>query len=493
MGGMETTLATRLVLRENGTPTYRQVAEQIAAMIRGGDLALGERLPPDRTLARALGVSRTTVVSAYEELKAAGLVHGRQGSGTYVARPVGPGDNWAKTAMSIVPAATRHAGRTLSLSHSMPPVEGTPLLQMLHLATEVAEASPESLTEYLPAEGYPPLRHAIARWLAGQGMAVRAAEVLILSGSQQGIDLLARLLLRPGDHVAVEARCYSGALTTFRTAGARLLPIPIDADGMIVDGLAALLARYPVRAIYTVPTFHNPTSATMPLARRVALLEVARRHAVPIIEDSPFERLYFDQPPPPPLKALDRDGQVLHISSASKILGAGLRLGWLAAPASIISQVATLKRSADLHANTIGQVALHRFLDGNMMEPHLASLRRICQARAERLTAALARALPTVGVQTPRGGLCAWARLPDGVKAEVVLEAALERGVAFMPGSWFAVNGSDDGSLRLCFAGPPTDAVEEAVARLAEAVRAVGERDPSSAPVDRLVTTPPVV
>ena len=474
-------------------PAYRQIAERIAAKIRDGALPAGERLPPDRALARALGLSRTTVVAAYDELKAAGLVHGRQGSGTYVARSLGPADNWTGRVDGVLPATLgRTSGsRTISLSHAMPPVEGTPLRTLLRLLTEVAEEQPEALTEYLPAEGYPPLRHELARLLVGWGVPVRPAEVMVLSGSQQGIDLLARLMLRPGDYVATEAHTYGGALAAFRAAGARLLPVPLDADGMQVDALASLLTRYPVRFIYTMPTYHNPTGVTMPLARRQALLDVAARHSAPIVEDNLFEKIFYDQPPPPSLKALDREGLVLSLGSSSKIIGAGLRLGWLLAPAATIEQVAKLKRAADLHANNLAQVAVQRFLATGLMEPHLADLRRICRRRAERMVTALRRELPELSVELPSGGLYLWARLPDGLSAEAVLEEALARGVSFMPGSWFSVNGCDDGNLRLCFANPAADQIEEAVARLAAATRAVTGRAPTS--LDRLTSQLPLV
>jgi DNA-binding transcriptional MocR family regulator len=301
--------------------------------------------------------------------------------------------------------------------------------------------------------------------------------VLVLSGSQQGIDLLARLLLRPGDYVAMEPHTYPGAHTAFKAAGARLLPMPVDAEGIAVDGLASLLARYPVRLIYTIPTFQNPTGTVLPVARRLALLDVASRQGVPILEDNPFDQVYFDQPPPPSLKALDREGIVLSISSASKVLGSGLRVGWLVAPPAIIEQVATLKRSADLHANNFGQVAVTRFLAAGMMDDHLATLRQICRQRADRLTLALRQRLPDMSVTPARGGLYVWCRLPDGLSAEAVLEEAIARGVPFMPGSWFSINGCDDGNLRLCFTNLlPPEALNEGAARLAAAVQAVTAR-----------------
>jgi DNA-binding transcriptional MocR family regulator len=488
---MNEALLTDLRPTDDATPAYRQIAAKLAALIRDGRLPAGERLPPDRTLARALGLSRTTVVAAYDELKAAGLVHGRQGSGTYVARTLGlSGDNWIG---QVNVANSRATGtRVISLSHAMPPVEGLPLLTLLRLLTEVAQSQPELLTEYQPAEGYPPLRYELARLITGWGMPVRPAEVAVLSGSQQGIDLLARLLLRPGDYVATEAYTYCGALTAFRAAGARLLPVPLDGDGMQVDALASLLTRYPVRFIYTMPTFHNPTGVTLPVARRRALLEIAARQAVPIIEDNLFEQLYYEQPPPPSLKALDREGLVYALGSASKIIGPGLRLGWLVAPPAIVEQVARLKRAADLHVNNLAQVAVQRFLASGQMAAHLAALRRICARRAEQMVTALGQRLPEVAVERPRGGLYLWARLPEGLSAEAVLEDALARGVAFMPGSWFSVNGSDDGSLRLCFANPAADQLEEAIERLAGAVRAVAGRGGLTAP-GRLTSQLPLV
>lgn len=466
-------LGQQLQLVEDGRPVYRQIADQIERLIHEGRLPPGARLPADRALSRRLGLSRTTVVSAYEELKARGLVNGRQGSGTFVARPVGPADSRNRHFM-------REAGRAgegaISLAYGTPPLDGLPLVTMTRLLAEVAHHEPEALAKYLPAEGYPPLRHELARLLVGWGVPVRPAELMVLSGSQQGIDLLARLLLRPGDYVAVEAYTYPGALAAFRAAGARLMPLPLDGDGLVVEDLATRLAQYPVRLIYTVPTFQNPTGATLPLARRRALLAVAARQAIPIIEDNPFDQLSFGQPAPPSLKALDRDGLVYALGSASKLLGSGLRLGWLLAPPAMIEQAARLKRAADLHANNLAQVALHRFLSSGAMEAHMNGLRRLCQQRADQVVLALQRHIPEVRVNHPTGGLCLWARLVEGMSSEAVLEEALARGVSFMPGSWFAVNGSDDGSLRLCFADPPAQQLDEAIRRLAAAIEAVAGR-----------------
>ncbi|MBX6342882.1 MAG: PLP-dependent aminotransferase family protein, partial [Thermomicrobiaceae bacterium] len=352
--------------RASETPLYLQISRQIRERIESGELPPGTRLPPERRLAAMLGVNRTTVVNAYRELAAEGLVYGHVGRGTMVADGAAP--RWPERRASraipwgqlLTPATAPLsdpllrdtsivAGRSdvISFATGIPSPDLYPVEQIGNLLDEGLHDAGPALLQYCPTEGYPPLRQAVADWLGREGRPVAAERVLIVTGSQQGLYLLARALLEPGDLVAVEAPTYLGALQIFRAVGARLLPIPVDQDGMRVGLLEDLILRRRPKLIYTLPTFQNPTGATMTLDRRRRLLALASRYQIPIIEDDPYGELRFEGRPVPRLRTLDEHDTVIYLSTVSKILFPGFRVGWVCGPRPVIDRLAHVKQLVD--------------------------------------------------------------------------------------------------------------------------------------------------
>ncbi len=495
--------------RDSRTPLYLQIRNQLREMILDGTLSEGSRLPPERKMAAALGVNRSTVVNAYRELAADGLVEARVGRGTTVCRPPLPPTPQPPNHLTTQPPnhlttqppipLTPHplvwneyfvprleGGRdpllrelmallaradTISFAAGIPAPELYPLDDFRQAMAHVLNTAGQTLLQPCPVEGYYPLRQTIARRMADRGATLRAENILIVTGCQQGLDLIARAFLRAGDEVVVEAPSYLGALQIFSAAGARLLGVPLDEEGMRVDVLENVLIRYRPKLIYTLPTFQNPSGCTMAPRRRLRLLELARRHRVPIVEDDPYGELYYTGQAPSPLLALDQDGCVIYLSTFSKIMFPGLRLGWVAAPRPVIERLSQIKQLADLHCSTLIQGAVHEFCQRGALDEHLGRVRGLYRQRRNAMLAALAEHGP-VGLEwdEPQGGFNLWCRLPAGLKARQLMVEAAARSVALVPGEVFYPDGGGQEEIRLTFSCPPVALIEEGVQRLGAAM-----------------------
>ncbi len=335
--------------RSSREPIYRQISRQIRELITSGRLPAGFRLPPERRLAEAVGVSRSTVLIAYQELRADALIDAHVGRGTTVTQPAAPpGEDGAGHELPwrqlfgaaaaayqdpLVGDLLRVTERVdaIPLSFGMPAPELLPFAELRDTITEVLADTGAAALLHCPTEGLTALRETLARMMAARGVRCDPAEVLVLSGSQQGLDLVARVLLDPGDPVVIEQPSFIGALQTFRGARARLIGVPVDEHGMRVDVLESVLSRFRPKLIYTLPTFQNPSGAVLPLERRQRLLALAHRFQVPVLEDDPYSELRFEGEPVPSLRALD--ASVLHLSTFSKLLFPGMRLGTHRSPA----------------------------------------------------------------------------------------------------------------------------------------------------------------
>ena len=481
--------------RTTRVPLYRQLADQLRRRILSGELPPGTRLPPERRLAAMLGINRSTVVSAYRELAAEGLIAGHVGRGTVVVDPNradtadarANGVPWpqlfAPLAAALYDPALEDAMAAsarpdvISFATGQPAPECYPIPVVRHLLDEALHREGPRLLQYCPTEGYPPLREAIAAWSRAAGIHCTPDQVLVVSGSQQGLYLVARALLEPGDLVAVEAPTYVGALQIFRALGARLLPIPTDESGMRVSVLEQALQHRRPKLIYTLPTFQNPSGITLSLDRRRRLLEVAARAGIPVVEDDPYRELWYESPPPPPLAALDDAGIVISLTTVSKILFPGFRIGWLIAPWPVVQQLTLVKQLVDLDTNPLMQWAIWAFLERGLLGPHLEELRTTYRTRRDLLAEALRRELgETVRFTVPAGGLYLWCLLPDEVRVRDLLPEAARRGVAFAPGESFFVDPTAGRHwMRLNFTYPNPPAIVEGVRRLAQAITAVRE------------------
>ena len=499
--------------RTSAVPLYRQVETAIRGRITSGTLPVGTRLPPERKLATALGVDRTTVVAAYRELAADGLVSAHVGRGTTVseppARPRGGdlepsrGVVWDHVLtlrdeedpiLSRVSALTAREG-VISFAGGTPARETYPIEAFRRLVGEAldSDSTGAGLLEYSPPEGLPGLRDVLAARMDRRGVPVGRRNLIVCAGSQQGLYLLARALVDPGDVVAVEAPSYLGALQVFRAVGARVVAIPADRDGLDVGRLEDHQSRRSVKLIYVLPTFQNPTGATMSLARRERLLAVARRHGVAIIEDDPYGDLRYGGDVVPSLLALDhgRGSPVIYLSTFSKVLFPGFRLGWVAAPEAVVERLAWVKALVDLDTNPLAQWAVAEFVRRGDLDAHVASLTGHYRARRDALLGHLGEiAGDRLSVRAPEGGFYLWVRLRGGVNARAVLAEAEAEDVAFVPGEVFFAAGGGRESLRLAFSAVPPERMAEGVRRLVAAIDRAAERGVSqrrAAPAGRIV------
>ena len=473
--------------RASNEPIYRQVVREIRGMIRSGTLPEGFRLPPERRLAAALGINRSTVLNAYRELKALGLVDAHVGRGTAVLRPPAPAPGrgevpWRQLfregvarahdpILSDLLAMTERRD-VISFSIGLPAPELLPLQTLGELTSELIREVGPPLLLHCPTEGHSPLREALARWVAARGIRARTSDVLVVSGSQQGLDLVARIFLDPGDTVIIEEPTYVGALQSFRVAGARIVGIPVDEDGMRTDVLASVLERERPKLIYTLPTYQNPSGAVMSLERRRHLLELAARWHLPILEDDPYSELRYDGDALPSLKALDEDDRVLYQSTFSKALFPGLRVGYLVVPRPVLRQLVLAKQSADLHANSFSQYLLERFVSDGHFASHIERIRKAYRRRRDVMAHAL-RQDPSLRIDfsLPRGGFYIWCRIPEGVEQSALLAGAAARGVVFLPGRACFATDPPEHFIRLNFSHASEEAIEIGVERLLEAVR----------------------
>lgn len=475
--------------RTSRVPIYRQIVDTIRGMIVSGALPPGFRLPPERRLAESLGVNRTTVLSAYRELKGDGLIDAHVGRGTIVVQPPGPPVESAPAARlpwrqlmresagrrrdPVIRDLLEMAGRTdvISLSAGLPARELVPMETLSSILDDLVSELGSELVMQGPTEGIGAFRETLGHWLAGRGISCSPSEVLALSGSQQGLDLVARVLVDPGDVVVVEEPTYIGALEVFRAAQARVISIPCDRDGMDTGTLAGVLERHRPKLIYTLPTFQNPSGSVLPVERRRHMLELASRHQVPILEDDPYAELRFEGEPLPSLKALDREGNVLYLSTFSKLLFPGLRVGFMVAPRAVTGQLVVAKQAVDLHSSTLGQHVVERFVRDGHMNAHIVRARQTYLNKRDAMHEALVEAeVPGLEWHPPPGGFYMWCRLPETVERATLLARAADRGVAFLPGWACCADDPADTPVRLNFSHPSESEIREGVARFAAAI-----------------------
>jgi 2-aminoadipate transaminase len=373
----------------------------------------------------------------------------------------------------------------ISFAGGLPEPELFPLQQVEDACRRVLAQQGPAALQYSTTEGYLPLREMIARHQARYGIVVGPENVLITSGSQQALDLIAKLLINPGDRVLVEAPTYLGALQAFSVFGSDYVSVPTDDDGLRTECLEEALRSGP-KFMYILPNFQNPGGFTLSLERREMLVALADKYGIPIVEDDPYGQLRYEGKHLPALIVLDRDnlrrdkgyhlGNVIYLSTFSKTLAPGLRLGWMVAPADVISRLVQLKQGADLHTSTFTQMVAYEVARGGFLDEHVRRLRQVYRQRRDVMLEALEENFPASAGVTwthPAGGLFLWARLPEGTDCHRVLEAALQQNVAFVPGDVFFACG-DEGRryMRLNFSNAGPEMICEGVQRLALAVRA---------------------
>jgi 2-aminoadipate transaminase len=366
----------------------------------------------------------------------------------------------------------------ISLAGGLPAPELFPVDQFRRAFEYVLETEGPLALQYGPSEGYRPLRSFIAQRLGGFGISCSVSDILITNGSQQALDLIAKILLDPGDQVMVEKPTYLGALQAFNQYQASYAVVPMDEDGMLVDDVERQLAAQrtsprarPIKFIYAVPNFQNPTGRSLSAARRKQLVQIASHYGVPIIEDDPYGELRYEGQPLPSLKSLDTDGTVIYLGTFSKILAPGFRLGWIVATPQAFESVLHGKQPSDLHTGMAQQMATYQVVQNGFLEQHVVKIRDFYRERRDVMLEALGEHFPPAAHFTrPAGGLFVWAELPRRMDTRALFVDAIDHKVAFVPGQGFHADQSGLNTMRLNFSNVPPDQLREGVQRLGRAI-----------------------
>ncbi len=325
--------------------------------------------------------------------------------------------------------------------------------------------------QYSISQGVPVLRELIAQRISRQGLPVSADNILITTGSQQGLDLIGRVFLEPGDYVVTELPTYLGALQAFNFYQARYAPIQMDDDGMIIDNLEEKIIQYRPKMIYVVPNFQNPSGITMSYQRRKALMNLVFRHQIAMIDDNPYGELRYSGTPLPSLRGLGGDA-VIQLGTFSKLISPGLRIGWICAPVSAIAIIEKAKQAVDLHSSTFSQFIAAEFLKRGFLDPHIERIREAYALKRDTMIAAMKEYFPSsVRWPHPDGGLFLWVQLPENVSASMVFQQALHAGVAFIHGRPFHPDGTGDNTMRLNFASSSPENIVEGIKRLGKVLQ----------------------
>ncbi|MBL8352255.1 MAG: PLP-dependent aminotransferase family protein [Burkholderiaceae bacterium] len=364
----------------------------------------------------------------------------------------------------------------LSMAGGLPSAETFPVEAIRAACDAVLSQAPREALQYAASEGYGPLREWVARHLAGKGMTLGPDQVLITTGSQQGLDLIGKVMVDAGAPVAVETPTYLGALQAFNPCEPIYASLAGDADGPLPGSISALPHDAPgTRFAYLVPNFQNPTGRVIPEARRSALVAAAQAARIPLVEDNPYGDLWFDEPPPPPLASRWPEG-VIYLGSFSKVLTPGLRLGYLVAPPALYPKLLQAKQAADLHTPGFNQRVVHEVIGNGFLDRHVPTIRKRYQSQCAAMADALALDMPEgTEWQRPKGGMFFWLRLPAGCDAMALLPKALAAGIAYVPGAAFYAqtpgHAADPRTLRLSFVTLSPEDIADGVATLGRVLR----------------------
>jgi len=365
----------------------------------------------------------------------------------------------------------------ISFGGGVPDPASFPIDELRRIIDEVLEARGSAALQYAPTEGIDELREELARFVGRRGIRAGPENVLVTSGSQEALELLARVFVDPGDVVVTENPTYLGAIQAFSVYEPSLVGVPMDEGGVRVDLLEERLRKLAssgarAKLCYVIPTCQNPTGRTAGLERRKALLELAEEHDLLIIEDDPYSYFYFEGPEPPPLKALDKEGRVIYVSTISKVLAPGLRIGWVVAEEEVVEKLAIAKQGVTLQSPTLGMHVLLEALRRGLVDRQLPRLRQIYRVRRDAMLSALEEHMPSgVSWTRPCGGMFVWLEAPPRVDMDALLPVALSvHKVAYVPGSGFHVDGGGRNTARLSFSYPPLEKIREGVARLAKLI-----------------------
>jgi len=478
--------------QRNAGPLYRQLVEYLSELIATGRLSPGEQLPPTRRMASALGISRNTVAQSYDSLVAAGLADSTVGRGTFVTHrsPGSPASEDDLTSDDSANSGSFAWGGLLSLrsrSFRLPPrrpslrgpevkydfrpggvdPESIPVQALVKAYTRVTQSGLKEGANERSLLGWPVLREEIARSLVARGIWCSAEDVLITSGAQQALDLIARVLLDPGDSIVMEQPGYFAAAVAFKGAEANVIGVDVDDEGMRIDELERIARSRRVKMIYTMPAVHMPTGVSLSPDRRQGLLDLADGRQIPIIEDDYDAELHLRGTSLPALKTRDSNGQVIYVGTFSKVLHPGVRLGFIVAPRPLLGVLAEARLASSMQPSFIDQAGVAELLASGSLDGHVRRIRRLYDARMNAMLEALETEFPEGTTWCkPVGGTSVWVRLPDHIDFDKAMGRAAEGCVALTGREFFYLEPTQVNGLALSFAIMEPVAIREGIAAL---------------------------
>ncbi|MCY6353764.1 MocR-like pyridoxine biosynthesis transcription factor PdxR [Clostridium sp. ZS2-4] len=431
---------------------YIQIRNQIRKRIYSKKFPENYILPSERELAKRLDVNRSTVIKAYQELKAEGLVNSEIGKGTYViyhdeedgsktnnfAQPFfwdeiysnSTRKNYSDIISEIMNIASSE--NIISFSGGIPSPDLFPKEEFEKIQIDLLKGKIEKIFSHSPVSGCSSFKKEISKLMLDIGIKALTKEIMITSGSQQGLDLIVRTFINSGDVILVEEPTFFGAIQLFNTVGARVIGVPMDDDGICIDILEYLINKHNPKFIYTIPTFHNPTGITMSLERRYELIKISSKYNVPIIEDDAYGELRYEGDDLLSLKALDIHNQVIYLGTFSKTISLGLRVGWIAAPEKVIGKLSSLKQITDLQVNTLSQTMICQFLKNDYYENHLKRIKKEYLAKRNLMIKELQQNfLDGISFKIPKGGYYIWCKISNNIDSKLLIKKSLEKGVHY--------------------------------------------------------------
>jgi GntR family transcriptional regulator of abcA and norABC len=470
--------------KNSSVPLHQQISDFMKKKIMNGEWTIGTKIPPQRNLAKLFRVNRSTIVIALEELAADGLIESKVGSGTRVIN-----NTWSLLASTPPPDWISYVKSgihkpNITIIQEINKAEADP--NMIRLGT--GELSPDLLPNkkmgqilqidneqslslgYMEPKGSLSLRKTVSAYLRTKGIKASPASILIVSGGLQALQLISIGLLNRGSTILHETPSYLNSVHVFQSAGMNLLGIQLDKEGIKCDSIGRLKRQHQAALLYTIPTFHNPTGTLMSERRRIELIEACQKASMPIIEDDVYGDLWFENPPPKPLKANDTQGNVLYIGSVSKTLSPGLRIGWLVGPEPVIERLADIKMQTDYGSSSLSQYAVDKWLCSGMYEDFLKETKEELRFRRDFTIQILKKYFSEIATwSTPKGGFYIWLKLLTGVSTRKLFDVALREGILLNPGSVYDNN--DYQHLRISYSYASMEQLEKGLVYLAQLIK----------------------
>jgi GntR family transcriptional regulator of abcA and norABC len=470
--------------KNSSVPLHQQIYYFMKKKIMNGEWTIGTKIPAQRNLAKLFQVNRSTIVTALEELAADGLIESTVGSGTRVIN-----NTWSLLASTPPPDWTNYVKSgihkpNITIIQEINKAEADP--NMIRLGT--GELSPDLLPNkkmgqilqldneqslslgYMEPKGSLSLRKTVSGYLQSKGIEASPESILIVSGGLQALQLVSIGLLERGSTILHETPSYLNSVHVFQSAGMNLLGIPLDKEGMKYDSIGRLKRQHKAALLYTIPTFHNPTGTLMSARRRIDLLKVCQKESIPIIEDDVYGDLWFESPPPKPMKANDTQGNVLYIGSVSKTLSPGLRIGWIVGPEPVIERLADIKMQTDYGSSSLSQYAVDKWLRSGLYDDFLEEIKVELKFRRDFTIHILKKYFTEIATwSVPKGGFYIWLRLQSGVSTRKLFDLALREGILLNPGSVYENN--DYQHLRISYSFASLDQLEKGLIYLAQLIK----------------------